>query len=342
MAVSAKEIAKHLNISAAAVSMALNNKPGISEMTRQRVFETARELGYDFTRKQEAEHAGTVKFVIYKKHGHVASDTPFFAQVTEGIQTMCRQNQLNLQVTYFYEGADTAAQRKEIESGDCIGVILLGTEMEAKDCRSFQDLPVPYVVLDSYFEDISCNTVMINNVQGAYLAVRYLIENGHRRIGYLRSATKIGNFGERADGYYKALRSEEIPTGHPYVVYLRPTADGAYEDMKQYLAGNPTLPTAYFADNDLISAGALRALKEAGYKIPEDISMIGFDDMPFCEVLDPPLTTMNVPKQKLGAMAVERLIALIRKGETECVKMELAVSLINRQSVKNINRYSND
>ena len=112
--------------------------------------------------------------------------------------------------------------------------------------------------------------------------------------------------------------------------------------MKQYLAGNPTLPTAYFADNDLISAGALRALKEAGYKIPEDISMIGFDDMPFCEVLDPPLTTMNVPKQKLGAMAVERLIALIRKGETECVKMELAVSLINRQSVKNINRYSND
>lgn len=336
MAVSAKEIAKQLNISAAAVSMALNNKPGISEATRQRVFETAKELGYDFAKKQEAENSGTVKFVIYKKHGDIAADTPFFAQVTEGIQTMCRTNHLNLQVTYFYEGVDMARQRKELESGDCIGVILLGTEMEARDCRSFQDLPVPYVVLDSYFEDISCNTVMINNVQGAYLAVRYLIERGHKKIGYLRSATQIGNFQERADGYYKALRSEGIPTGHPYVNYLTPTAEGAYEDMKKYMATEPELPTAYFADNDLIAAGALRALKEAGYRIPEDISIIGFDDMPFCEVLDPPLTTMRVAKQRLGALAVERLLNIIDKEDMEFVKMELAVTLVKRFSVKRV------
>lgn len=341
MSISAKEIAKQLNISAAAVSMALNNKPGISDATRQRIFETARELGYDFTKKQDSESTGTVKFVIYKKHGDIAADTPFFAQVTEGIQTMCRQNQLNLQVTYFYEGVDTARQRKELEKGECIGMILLGTEMEAKDCQSFHDLSVPYVVLDSYFEDISCNTVMINNVQGAYLAVRHLIENGHRRIGYLRSATRIGNFGERADGYYKALRSEEIPTSHPYVIYLTPTAEGAYEDMKAYLEKKPILPTAYFADNDLIAAGALRALREYGIRIPEDISMIGFDDMPFCEVLDPPLTTMHVAKQRLGALAVERLLNMVKKGDEECVKMELAVKLVKRQSVYNVNRYSN-
>ena len=111
--------------------------------------------------------------------------------------------------------------------------------------------------------------------------------------------------------------------------------------MKAYLEKKPILPTAYFADNDLIAAGALRALREYGIRIPEDISMIGFDDMPFCEVLDPPLTTMHVAKQRLGALAVERLLNMVKKGDEECVKMELAVKLVKRQSVYNVNRYSN-
>lgn len=332
MSISAKEIANKLNISAATVSMVLNNKPGISENTRIKVLEVAKEFGYDFVKKQETV-TGILHFVIYKKHGNVVADTPFFSKVTEGIDDMCRDNGYQLQISYFYESRNIYDQMKGIVESGCLGIILLGTEMTSKDFAPFSELSIPLVVLDSYFEELDCDSVLINNVQGAYIATKYLIEKGHRKIGYLRSKNVIGNFEERADGYYKALRNANIPTSHPYTFSLTPTMDGAYKDFKEFLVTNPELPTAFFADNDILAAASIRAIKEHGLKVPEDISIIGFDDIPVCEVLDPPLTTMNVPKQILGALAVERLINNINNPSGDRIKIELATKLIERSSV---------
>lgn len=335
MAISAKELAEKLNISAATVSMVLNNKPGISERTRNLVLNAAKEYGYDFSKKPEHDvNKGNIQFVIYKKHGAIVTDTPFFSKVTEGIDLGCKEAGYGLKISYFYENEDIKEQLKSLAGCGCPGILLLGTEMEEADFKPFSSLPIPLVVLDTYFENTSQDTVLINNVQGAYLAASYLIQQGHEKIGYLRSSTPIGNFMERADGYYKALRCHGISTSHPYVCQLPPSMEGAYTAMAQYLEGNPSLADAYFADNDLIAAGAIRAFKEKGISLPEDISIIGFDNMPICEFLEPALTTMNVPKQKLGMLAVERLISRINHPQQDYVKIEVGTRLVCRSSVK--------
>lgn len=335
MSISAKELAQKLNISAATVSMVLNRKPGISEKTRNLVLDAAREYGYDFSKKWDtAEEKGSILYVIYKKHGTVVADTPFFSQLTEGIEQACKGKGFELQITYFYENKDIGAQIQELSEKNCQGILLLGTEMDVEYFQPFTRLKVPMVVLDTYFEELDCDSVLINNVQGAYLATNYLIDKGLGEIGYLRSSYPIGNFEERADGYYKALRHHDLPTSHPYVHRLTPSMEGAYTDMSEILREKPPVAPAYFADNDLIAAGAMRAFKEFGYKIQEDISIVGFDDTPICDFLEPPLTTMEVPKKRLGELAVLRLLQKIA-GETKVmIKTEVSVKLHERKSVK--------
>ncbi len=332
MSISAKELAKKLNISPATVSMVLNNKPGISEKTRTLVMDAAREYGYHFSKKAEAAfQKGRIQFVTYKKQGTIVADTPFW--VTEGVEYGCKTAGYELLVTYFHEDSDIDTQIRMLAEKNCSGILLLGTELSEKDFRPFSRLNIPIVVLDTYFEELNCDCVLINNVQGAYTATSYLISRGFSEVGYLRSSYSIGNFEERADGYYKALRHHGISTGHPYAHRLAPSIDGAYQDMRKLLADAPSLAPAYFADNDLIAAGAMRALKEYGYRIPEDISIIGFDGSSICDVLEPPLTSMAVPRPRLGELGVERLISKICHSDSTVVKMEVTPWLREGKSV---------
>lgn len=335
MSITAKELAQKLNVSTATVSMVLNRKPGISEKTRNIVIEAAKEHGYKFSKKWDSsEEKGIIQYVIYKKSGTVVSDTPFFSQLIEGIEQACKTKGYEVQITYLYENQDINTQIQTLSEKTCQGILILGTEMDV-DCFShFLKLKIPMVILDTYFEDLDCDSVLINNVQGAYRATNYLIEKGMKTVGYLRSSYPIGNFAERADGYYKSLRHHEISTSHPYVHMLTPSMEGAYVDMLTILQNNPPIAEAYFADNDLIAAGAMRAFKEKGFQIPEDISIIGFDDMPICEFLDPPLTTMEVPKKKLGEIAVNQLFEKIHNNSKDIIKIELSVKLHERNSVR--------
>jgi len=177
MSITSKELAKILNLSPAAISMALNNKPGVSTATRKLVMETADKYGYDFSKLAEKHNLkGTIYFVIYKKHGAVVSDTPFFSELSEGIALGCKKADYKLKISYVYEDEDIVEkQLEEIQYSDCIGMIVLGTEMKPEDLKPFQKLPIPFVLIDSYFETVSCDCVLINNVQGAYLAASHLI-----------------------------------------------------------------------------------------------------------------------------------------------------------------------
>ena len=118
---------------------------------------------------------------------------------------------------------------------------------------------------------------------------------------------------------------------------MTPTVDGAYSEMKEILNHAPEMPTAFFADNDIIALSAMRALKEKGYKIPEDISIIGIDDIPMCELTDPPLTTMHVPKHQMGVQAVKRLLEKINHNSREVLTIEIFTFLVERQSIRNLN-----
>lgn len=333
MAPTAKELAKSLNISASTVSMVLNNRPGVSEQTKQLVLKEAEKIGLNLSKRRiPSGNPSNIHFIIYKKHGKVVSDTPFFSQLIEGIDFEAKKFGFSLQITYFNETADTDDQLNSIRGSGSSGLLILATEMNSSNMDMFASLNLPTVVLDAYFERRHHDTIVINNVQGAFDATSYLVSHGHEQIGYLRSKIRIKNFLEREEGFLKGLGAQKKTE---FVFDVEPTSEGAYSDMKAILSKSPTLPTAFFADNDIIAISCMKALKEKGILLPEDISVVGFDDiMPLCEIIEPKLTTMRVPKQRLGMLALDRLIANINNETKEIIKMEVSTELIERSSVR--------
>ncbi len=330
MSISSKELASLLGISPSAVSLALNGKAGISDETRSLILRAAEEYGIKRPARRSSQ-SEFINLVIYKKHGLVYGDTAFFSAVIEGISAHIAKLGYNLQVSYFYGNQDQEEQFKILKLSECAGIILLATEMLEEDILLFEKLSQPLVVLDSYFETLNFDCVVINNVQGAYLATRYLLGCGHRHIGHIASSVPINNFAERSEGFHKAVA--EAPDCVSCHVRVSSTQEGAYRDMSAYLDASPELPTAFFADNDIIAVSCIRALKEHGYRIPDDISFIGFDDMPLSYVTSPKLTTVHVSKESFGQRAVMRLAEKIEDQNGAPLKIAINTTLTVRDSV---------
>ena len=334
--ITAKELAAQLRLSESAVSLALNNKPGVSRETRKRILDAAREHGYDFSRKAivGGKKKGTICFAVYRKSGAVVGDTPFFSELTDGISVSCRREGYECVIRYLYEDEDLREQIYNIRSSRFAGVIVLATEMEEQTLVLFDMLDIPLVFLDAYFDRPEYNFILINNSQGAYQATKYLIRKCRAQPGYLRSSYWISNFEARADGFYKAIREAGMSTSNSPVFRLTPSQEGAYADMKELLKGGEKPSRCYFADNDLIAIGAMQALKENGYRIPEDVSVVGFDDISSAEYMSPPLTTVQVPKASLGETAVARIAQVIEGRNVTPLKIEVFTRLIRRKSVR--------
>ena len=334
MSITAKELAAILNLSEAAVSMALRNKPGVSTKTRKMVLEAADKHGYDFAKTTKVyKPSKHITFILYKRQGAVVGDTPFFSALSEGIEAACAKVDYKLHILYIYKDDDVQKKIDEIIYSDCAGIVLLGTEMHLEDFRPFSNLRIPLVLLDVYFDSIEHDCVLINNIQGAYVATNYLVSRIKKQPGYLRSSYPIGNFSERADGFYKAVRHNGMSASKSIVHRLTPSVDGAFADMLQLLEQGEELAAGYFADNDLIAIGAMKAFQKHGICIPEDIALIGFDDLPVAVYLEPSLTTIHVPKKYIGEMAVKRLIDIMGTKDHLPVKIEVSTKLKKRRSV---------
>ncbi len=336
MSIKVKDIAQMLNISPSTVSLVLNDKPGISEATRQKIFGLIDELGYGDMlpkRKENIRSNKSIGFLIYKKSGRLVSDTQFFSELIQGIDIRCRSYGYKLMVTYINEADSPEDHIKSFTGDDCEGIILLATEMDSKDFDYFEEIGLPCVVLDSYFERVNYDCIVINNVQGAFEATNYLAKMGHKNIGYLRSSYRVNNFRERYEGFAKALRHNKLKENHDFVLELGSLMETSYEAMKAHLENKIPIPTAYFAENDLVALGAIKALREAGFKVPEDISVIGFDNIPLSSILEPHLATIHVPKQRLGMLAVDRLVTRLSESPEEFVKIEVGTTLMERESV---------
>lgn len=334
MSITVKELAKMLELSEAAVSMALRNKPGVSTQTRRRIIEMADKYGYDFSRtSKQGTRSRHITLVIYKRQGAVVGETPFFSELMEGIEIACTEVQYKLQITYIYKGDEVHKKIDEIAYSDCAGIILLGTEMQMEDFAPFANLNMPIVVLDLYLDFLKYDCVLINNIQGALIATDYLISKTKKQPGYLRSSYPIGNFDERADGFYKAIRRHGMSTSKSIVHRLTPSIEGACADMLELIAQGEELASCYFADNDWIAMGAIKAFQQSGLCIPKDIAVIGFDNVPLASYIEPPLTTVHVPKKYMGEMAVSRLISSIGNGSHSPVKIEISTMLKERHTV---------
>lgn len=331
--ITVKEIAELAGVSPSTVSFVLNGRPGIGKNTREKVTALLEEHGFSIKKPAEEESSpwGVVKFIRYSDSGDLAErNDDFITQVMEGIDLELRQSRYTMSVVYVDD-----SNLEEILAGlkyeNTEGVIFLGTEFDAGQYQILKDLDIPVVSVDNCFRNCPLNAVDMDNIDGTQQAIEYLYQKGHRKIGYLRGTMRTGSLKERGRGVEAAMKTFGLELTQ--VISLPPRVAGADEEMMAYLEGKPELPTAFFADNDVIASGAMRALIRKGIRVPEDISIIGFDDSMIASVVIPSLTTMRVRKQEMGICAVRRLVDLMRTHERFITKTSVSVELIERETV---------
>lgn len=334
MAITAKELAKQLNISATAVSMALNNKPGVSTETRQMIIHAAEEAGFDFSKiKTNNDITGSIYVIFYKTHNAILSYTPIFEELYQGVKEECQKKKINTRLMQFYEKTDDLDECfAELRGNDCIGIVLVGTEITKEVCEKFIKLGIPLTLLDTYFDSLDCNSVLINNSQGSYVATNYLISLTGSQPGYLQSSYPIYNFAARQEGYFKAIKENGMSKSRSIIHKLSPSIEDAMADMLEILDEGTDVARSYFADNDIIAIGAIKAFKLRGYRIPEDISIIGFDNINEGRIIEPSLTTMDVPRLFIGKTAAHQLIDQIETKVYHSSKIEISTKMIKRLS----------
>lgn len=309
--VTAKDIAKKLGLSPAAVSLALNGKPGVSEDTRALVLETAMQMGY--AKLETASATPTHKTLCFIRYAgaaiSIAEQTSFSSFVLQGAEARAAELGYTIQVRYYHIGELCNPQTLGlIRKAD--GIIFLGTDITKAQLpeidQFFRSLDgAPVVVVDNFLLSGFADCVGNDAPGGARSAVEYLLKTGHKKIGYVRALPRIQNFLEREQGLQAAL--SEAGQELACTINVDISSEGASRDFEAWLSRSPELPDALYTENDIVAAAVMRVLRKHGYRIPEDVSVVGFDDIPMCEMLDPPLATVRSYKEELGSVAVDLL-----------------------------------
>ena len=330
-----REIAEAAGVSLTSVSLVLNGKPGIGGEKRALIAKLLEENGYrprTPDRSEGVRSRSSICFLKYSKHSYLVNGNPgFVAQIMDAAGEEGRRHGYSLMVTAFNDFA--ALNLHELaESPSTGGIILLGTEIAREDLEHFSGIRKPFVVVDTDIDGLPYSVVTMNNTDAVFQAAEYLYGLGHRKIGFLYNSLPSGNDRARRAAYEEALRRLSLPFSEDLVYRVFPTMEGARESFGAMLERGVDLPTAFLADNDCIAIGAMRALQEHGIGVPEDISVIGFDGLPFSAVSDPPLTTVNVPCADIGRWAVEILHWQIRRRSHAPCKIHVSTQLDIRTS----------
>jgi len=327
--VGVRDISRKTGFSPATVSNALNRKRGVSKQTAEIILQAAQELGY-----QRPSRLNRIQFVVARKSGKVLDESDFHPAVVDGVEREAEKH--GLPTTYItIDLSDPAAMRRmrDMCRDPTGGIVLLGTEMDEEDYKAFYDSAAPLVVVDGWCKHSFMESIVISNENSAYNAMHYLIKKGHRKIGYIQGKSQIRNFPLRERGCRLALDEAGLTFDEEFRVTLGTTVRTAYADAKEWISTKPKLPTAFFAENDVLACGAMRALIEAGYRVPEDVSFIGFDDLPVATVMLPALTTIHVPKHDIGKMAVRKLIEQVKHPQPYTCTTHISTTFIERDSV---------
>lgn len=346
------EIAKILGISKTAVSLAINNKPGVSEETRKRVLELIHEDAQktvDQARQPvHKESYGSDKILllsVHKTNGDIINDKPFFSTILEEAQQEAMRNQCTLVITHFLPGQNIEEYMRYLEAQNFDGLIIEATEITRPELEYYKKLcrtkGVPMILMDGSFDLEEIDAVELDNEKAVFRAVDYAVSMGHRDIGYLASRTEIMNFVHSHDGFRKGIHTFHLEHADHPVIKLPASIDGAYAEMKQFLENMPEdfkMPTLFIADLDFIALGAMKAMQEKGYKIPENVSFIGYDDVISAELAVPPLTTTRVNRMDIGRITVKHLLQKMEHPGDYYTTTQVSSTLVIRESVKKLNQ----
>ncbi|HHU77417.1 MAG TPA: LacI family transcriptional regulator [Clostridiales bacterium] len=330
--VTLQDIANELNTSKNTVSKALRGLPGVSDRLRQRIIKYANEMGYvnNSLKKSQIDDQINVTMVCRKDF---FTQPSFWSQVFYGIMECSGRNNVSIKTITVNSENEGSSFSTLISSGaSCDGFLVVGTISDDL-LTKVKKMHLPMVVVDYYNNDIECDYVNSANSRGIYKTIRYLIQNNHKRIGFISNREGAYSFNQRYEAYLKYMKTFLLPVKEEYV-----WLDAVYSDTKYYteklreLYDQPDFPTAWICVNDNTALAFHNALRKMNIKVPDDVSLVGFDNV--TSVFSPFLTTINVPQKEMGERAMEQLIFRIKNPDEPFVSIQINTTLIERSSVK--------
>lgn len=316
-----KDIADESGVSIGAVSRALKGQPGLSDDTRQRVLSIAKAKGYDFTRLR-TNKIKRILFLLHRQHD-LSKALPFYSPLILEIENNCRQNGIAMSFLAIQPG-DPLQEQLQVHNPDAL---ICAGFFEPELLTLLQQANIPITLVDLWFPGLP--SVNPDNYEGGYLATRHLIEQGRKRIAFLASTSAHYSIRQREKGYRKALYEAQILLPPDYELASPPLLDieqSLIANMNDLLA-LPEPPDAIFAYNDVAAMVALRVCQQKGFRVPQDIAVVGFDNIDYSLLPPPPLTTISVDKQQLARRTFELVMQ-----ESDETTILLPVKLVVRGS----------
>jgi LacI family transcriptional regulator len=327
------EVARKGGVSLGTVSRVINNDIHVAPETRERISKVMQEMGY-VANRQARSLRGSKTNVI----GVLVPDlgTGYIGEIMRGIDAELALEQLDLMLfTTHRTASKEASYVTNMGKGMVDGLLLVLPRSPADYVETLTRRNLPFVLIDHQGTGQNCPAVGASNWQGAYNATEYLVKLGHTRIGFITGSMDLGAASDRLAGYESALRINHI-SKDPQLIYI-----GTFFQPDGYAGAcalmdieNP--PSAIFASNDVMAMGAMDAVRSRGLRVPEDISILGFDDIPQAELVRPALTTVRQPLEQMGQVATQMLLDLLKNPEKEISRIELPTELIVRGSTSSL------
>ncbi len=332
-AVTLSDIAKKVGVSTVTVSKALSEKSGVSEVMRKRIKEVALELGYQLispVKRKRIEGTGNLGVLI--PAGFLDTVNSFYWNIYQLVVTSASKRGYYCILEILNQEEETGlSMPKMILDGKVDGVILIGQTDKAYSEFLWKNQMVPVVYMDFYEANQEYDTVISDGFYGMYLLTDYLIKNGHERIAFVGTPLATSSITDRYFGYMKALMEYRIPLRQDWVIHDRNLCEGhkAYE----YINLPSEMPTAFACSSDYTADILINGLNKAGYRVPEDISVVGFDNCEWAKVVKVPLTTYDVRKDRMAELAVNNLVCKIQKEPYDQGIQIVAGGLVKKKSV---------
>ncbi len=327
-----EDIAKQAGVSRSTVSRVVNDHPNVREDVRKRVQEVIQNTGYQphaAARTLASQHSWMLGLVLPRSISSFFTD-PYFPRLTQGIAQAC--NQYNYTLGLFLIGTKEDEEKifpRVSRKGLLDGLLLQSDQIGDQLADQLIHSNIPLVIIGRPFYNKDVSYIDVDNINGAFIAVSHLIRLGYQRIGTITGmATRTVSI-DRKEGYTKALIERGRDIDETLVVEGDFTEAGGYYAMQQMLTAKPD---AVFAASDIMALGAMRAVRDAGLRVPEDVAMVGFDDLPLATIPEPRLTTVRQPVYQFGVKAVEILLDLIENGTKPPRRVIMETELIIRNS----------
>jgi DNA-binding LacI/PurR family transcriptional regulator len=336
VSVTLRDIAEALGISVTTVSRALTGQGRVSSETRERVIAKALEMGYDFKPNPGSLNDHKHICIVFNSRLQSLSGDPFYGSVLVGVENECQKYGYKVFLQTISRPDDRAIWEMH-QAVRLDGLIFVGADVYPNIVQQARQQGIPAVLIDNWIPEMNVDAVVTDNCGGIMRLVNFLVSQGHERIGFIGGPLSHRSLQERYDGYRTALREHGISRQQEWDwIHSQPgpQVDQGRQGMEALLArGMPV--TAVVTDNDSTAYGVLQACAQAGVKVPEDLSLVGFDNVELSQFVNPPLTTVHIPKQRMGAIAARRLHELIEGQDADvALRIVLGTELIIRHSVQ--------